>query len=206
MSEHSIRSRLPVADAASDAGLRAELAALRAEVEALQRRLALHEEIERLREASPLPAAASLPIAALPSLPRRCEVDAAQALPVEDGFHGLEWGPRGAYRWTGPGQETRFRLWIDRAAPLRLLLDLFHQGEPGNRHRLSVVVEGTRYPLLEMPGEGRLATWGIPPRAGAGPTDILLHVPHVHAPAAKDGAGDTRMLGVAVLRLVAEPA
>ncbi len=186
-----------------------DLAALRAEVADLRARLDSHERILQLRDAAlaAAPAQAPAPIAAAApiDLPDHFDIAADQLLPAQDGFYQLEWGPEGAFRWTGPHQHVGFDAWLDRSRPLVATLRLFHFGTPANAQDLTLEVDGTAYALNREGKEKLFRSDPIEPRPGDGPTRLTLHVPHMHSPAAR-GASDTRMLGVAFQRLCIEPA
>lgn len=176
----------------------ADVVALRAEVAELRRRLDGYERILQLRDAA-APALAS-PAAELAPLPASFDIAADQLLPAQDGFYQLEWGPEGAFRWTGPGASVHFEAWIDRSAPLIATFRIFHFGTPVNAKELAIEVDGARY-ALQREGTGKvLQSEPIAPRAGDGPTRVTLHVPHIHSPSDR-GAADKRRLGVAFQRL-----
>ncbi len=173
---------------------------LRAEVTELRARVDSFERILQLRDAIPN---STVPAAAAPepvALPASYEVAADQLLPAQDGFHQLEWGPDGALRWTGPGQDVHFETWIDRSAPLVATVQLFHFGSPANAQDLAMVVDGTAYGFTRQGDTKVLVSAPIAPREGDGATLFTLHVPHMHSPSAR-GAADRRMLGVAFQRL-----
>ena len=174
------------------ATLRAELATLRARLDSLERLL-------QLRDAALGPAPALAPAEA-PALPAFFEIAADELLPVQDGFYQLEWGPEGAFRWTGPGTEVHFEVWIDRTRPLAAMLRLFHFGTPQNAQDLMLDVDGNSYPLIRKGEERILRAGPIAPRPATGPTLLTLRVAHPHCPA-DQGRPDNRMLGVAFQRL-----
>ena len=175
-----------------------DVIALRAEVAELRRRLDNYERILQLRDAA-TPGGA-LPVADLPPLPASFDIAADQLLPAQDGFYQLEWGPDGAFRWTGPGDSVHFEAWIDRSAPLFATFHLFHFGTPANAKELAIEVDGARYPLQRAGTEKALRSEPIAPRPGDGPTRLTLNVPHIHSPSDR-GAADKRRLGVAFQRL-----
>lgn len=191
----------PAAEAAPPA--QSELAALRAEVAELRARLEAHERILQLRDAmGPAP---SGPADAGAPLADAFEIAADQLLPVHDGFYRLEWGTEGAFRWTGPGSDVHFDAWIDRREPLVATLRVFHFGTPANAKEMTLEVDGQSFPLARQANEKVLRSDPIPPRAAEGPTRITLRVPHLHSPSAR-GLADTRTLGVAFQRLRVERA
>lgn len=185
-----------------------DIATLRAEVAALRARLECHEHILQIRDsaqASLMAVARSQPLpeisrAAPSALPTHFDIAADQLLPAGDGFYQLEWGPEGALRWTGPGNDVHFEAWIDRSAPLIATFHFFHFGTPANAKDLTIEVDGARY-ALQREGTGKiLRSEPIAPRAGDGPTRVTLNVPHTHSPSDR-GAADKRRLGVAFQRL-----
>ena len=188
-----------------------DLAALRAEVADLRARLEGFERILQIRDAALAAAPAPAPSAAIAPpppagappparLPAQFEIAADELLPVHDGFYRLEWGPEGAFRWTGPGAEVRFEAWIDRTQPLVATLQLFHFGLPNNAKDLVLEVDGTAHPLARQGNDKILRSEPIAARPGDGPSRLTLKVAHVHSPAARGGT-DQRILGVAFQRL-----
>jgi len=183
-----------------------DLAALRAEVAALRARLDSYERILQLRDAAlavapPFPP----PPDATPPPSSNFEIAADQLLPVHDGFYQLEWGPEGAFRWTGPHPEVHFEAWVDRSEPLIATIRLFHFGTPANAKELTIEVDGAVYAFTRQANEKILRSAPIAPRAGDGPTRITLKVPHIHSPSDR-GLPDKRILGVAFQRLRLERA
>lgn len=188
------------------------LATLRAEVAELRARLDSYERILQLRDAALAAAPLSLSPGSPPvpepdptPLPTTFEIAADQLLPVQDGFYQLEWGPEGAFRWTGPAPEVRFEAWIDRSAPLVATLRLFHLGTPANAKDLTLEVDGATYPLARQGAEKLFLSDPIGPRTADGPTRVTLQVAHIHSPADR-GQADKRILGVAFQRLRLAPA
>lgn len=202
---------MPTPDTAAESPhqVTADLAALRAEVAELRARLEAHERILQIRaaagEAADLVVPTMPPPAAHHPLATEFDITADQLLPVHDGFYQLEWGTEGAFRWTGPGQDVHFEAWLDRSAPLVATLHLFHFGTPANAKELTLEVDGATYALARQGTDKLLRSDPIAPRAGDGPTRMTLRVPHLHSPAAR-GQADRRTLGVAFQRLSIEPA
>jgi hypothetical protein len=183
----------------------AEFDALRSEVADLRARLASYEQILQLRDAALVAGAVAQPPAAgpappRPDLPPSFEISADQLLPAQDGFYQLEWGPEGAFRWTGPNADVHFEAWLDRREPVLATLRLFHFGTPANAKELALEVDGTIYPLARQANQKLLRSEPIAPRPGDGPTRITLKVAHLHSPAER-GLADKRTLGVAFQRL-----
>lgn len=190
----------PPVTSAVDA-LRAEVADLRARLDSYERILQLRDAAYAQAPAAPPPAAEQAP----PTLPDHFDIAADQLLPAQDGFYQLEWGPEGAFRWTGPTQDVGFDAWLDRTVPLVATLRLFHFGTPANAKELTLEVDGATYALTRDGKDKLLRSDPIAPRPGPGPTRLTVRVPHLHSPAAR-GAADKRTLGVAFQRLRVEPA
>jgi hypothetical protein len=189
-----------------------QIATLRAEVADLRARLDSYERILQLRDAALAATPAPQPLAPQPTpntppppLPATFDIAADQLLPAQDGFYQLEWGPEGAFRWTGPAPDIGFDAWIDRQSPLVATLQLFHFGTPANARGLTIEVDGTAYALTRQGTDKVLRSDPIAPRAGDGPTRLTVTVPHLHSPAER-GQADRRTLGVAFQRLRLEPA
>lgn len=206
----------PIADQASApvSDTAADLAALRAEVTELRARIDSYERLLQIRDASLTAAAEPAPALPVPGdpaartgsdLPDHFEIAADQLLPAQDGFYQLEWGPEGAFRWTGPAEDVGFDAWLDRSKPLVVVLRLFHFGTPANAQDLRIEVDGVAYALARDGKDKILRSEPIQPRPGEGPTRLTLRVAHMHSPAAR-GASDRRTLGVAFQRLRVQPA
>lgn len=179
-----------------------DLAPLRAELEVLRARLDTIERILQLRDAAfPPPQQEDTPAA----LPATYEIGADQLLPAQDGFHQLEWGPEGAFRWTGAEGELRFEAWLDRTVPLVATLRLFHLGSPANARDMTIEADGASLPLHRDGTSKVFHSDPIPPRPGAGPTILVVRVPHLHCPS-DQGKSDRRTLGVAFQALRLDPA
>ncbi len=195
-------------------GAAADIASLRSEVADLRARMEAYERLLQIRDAAaalPKPAAAAsaaaadmaAPAAAKPALPAHFEIAADQLLPAQDGFYQLEWGPEGAFRWTGPAPEVHFEGWLDRSEPLVATLRVFHFGIPANTKDLALEVDGVLYPLARQANQKMLRSEPIAVRAGDGPTRLTLRVAHMHSPAER-GLADKRILGIAFQRLRVE--
>ena len=178
------------------------LAALRSDLDTLRARLDTLERILQLRDAAFPPP----PDEAAPApLPATYDIAADQLLPAQDGFHHLEWGPEGAFRWTGAEGALRFEAWIDRASPLVATLRLFHLGTPANAREMTIEADGMSVPLHRDGVTKVFRSDPIPPRPGGGPTILVVRVPHLHCPA-DQGKPDRRVLGVAFQALRLDPA
>ena len=150
-------------------GMRQEIAAIRDRVELFGRALQIRDAALALGAiapgAAPGPAATARPDMETAGLPRRFEAEAAEMLRSADGFHALEWGRAGAFRWTGPGHDARFEAWIDRTAKLKAVLTLAQIGDAANETALELLVDGVAYPLRRAPNENGFTTGPIAPRA-----------------------------------------
>lgn len=178
--------------------LRIEVADLRARLEGYERLLQLRDAAMTHAEraiAPPATAPAATPAPRQP-LPAKFEIAADQLLPAQDGFYHLEWGPEGAFRWTGPTAEIHFEAWVDRSEPLVASMRIFHFGTPANAKELALEVDGALYPLSREGNQKLMRSTPIAPRAGDGPTRLTLKVPHMHSPAER-GLADKRILGIA---------
>jgi hypothetical protein len=179
-----------------------DLATLRTDLDTLRARLDTLERILQLRDAAfPPPPEEQAPA----PLPATFDIAADQLLPAQDGFHQLEWGPEGAFRWTGAEGALRFEAWIDRAAPLVATLRLFHLGTPANAREMTIEADGTSLPLHRDGTTKVFRSDPIPPRPGGGATILVVRVPHLHCPA-EQGKSDRRTLGVAFQALRLDPA
>ena len=177
----------------------AQLENLRSEVAELRARLSSFEQILQLRDAAlaasiSADSANSAPLRA--DLPSSFDIGADQLLPAQDGFHHLEWGPEGAFRWTGPAADIHFEAWLDRSNPLVATIRIFHFGTPANAKEMVIEVDGVLYPLTREGSQKVLRSAPIAPRDGDGPTRLTLKVPHLHSPADR-GLADKRILGIA---------
>ncbi len=179
-----------------------DFATLRAELDTLRARLDTFERILQLRDTAFPPAQDETPP---PPLPATFDIAADQLLPAQDGFHQLEWGPEGAFRWTGAEGALRFEAWIDRAVPLVATLRLFHLGTPANARGMTIESDGASLPLHREGTSKVFRSDPILPRPGAGPTILVVRVPHLHCPA-DQGKSDRRTLGVAFQALRLDPA
>ncbi len=186
-------------EAGQYAELSARIARLTGEVAMLRQRLDTVTTFERFRDAV-LTHRGSVPY----QPPSSNLLDARDFMETVEGVYFLEYGPTGAYRWTGPGNFTRFSFFVDRRVPVQVELHLMFLGRLAASDILSVDIEGVVYPFFRAgPGDGFVAG-PVPPRAGVAPTDVVLHVPVVFAPG--EGSGDTRRLGVAISSIALEPA
>jgi len=119
-------------------------------------------------------------------------------------FHAPEEGPEGVFCWTGPGAEAVLNIRIDRRYPLRAWLELADFGHPANRDALSLIVDGDIYPLLRRGPGNNLIAGPILPRAGTGPTQLIIRVPHLHSPP-QQGYRAPPLRGIAIKRLSLTP-
>lgn len=196
--------------------MRAEIAIIRERVDRYGRMLQLRDAAPPTRPEPERPAA---PVTAEPptgaaaeaapeardALPAGFQAEAAEQLRAADGFHALEYGRSGPFRWTGPGHDARFVAFLDRTSRLRAVVTLHNIGDSQNEHALQLIVDGQAYPLTREAGTNAFHAGPIRARAGGGATKISLRVPYLTPPGASGGF-DTRTLGVAFQKLVLEPA
>jgi hypothetical protein len=182
--------------------IEARVAALEAELRRLSARIEALAAWEQAR--TPILARHAEPPAPAPALPAEAAVSAEELLAFSDGFHTLEHIPDGtACRWTAAS--ARIALWVDRARPLTVSVEIVSRGRTPDDTPPILEVDGLRLPLLRQ-GEGRTHRAGpIPPRAGTGPTELVLHAPAPFRPA-DFGAADFRTLGLQVARVAVAPA
>jgi hypothetical protein len=147
---------------------------------------------------------ASMSQSAETALPERFIFDAASYLPEAGQFHAPEAGPEGAFRWTGPGAEATLTILIDRRYPLRAWLELADFGHPANLDALALIVDGELYPLLRRGPGKNLIAGPILPRAEAGPTRLVIRVPHLHS-APQQGHRAPPLRGIAIKCLSLTP-
>jgi hypothetical protein len=138
------------------------------------------------------------------ALPERFVFDAASYLPVAEQFHAPEEGAEGTFRWTGPGAEVALTILIDRRYPLRAWLELVDFGHPANLDALALIVDGELYPLLRRGPGKNLIAGPILPCAEAGPTRLVIRVPHLHGPP-QQGHQAPPLRGIAIKRLSLTP-
>jgi hypothetical protein len=173
---------------------------LEAQVGALKQRLEAIAAFERLHDAL-----LARPYCELGDLQSRATLDARDFLDCVDGVHFLEYAASGvAFRWTGPGHFTRFRFRIDRQDDILVRLRVESRGRNGESDPLTVDVDGRVYPLVQVENTSDFEAGPIPPRAQAGFTDVILHVPRLFSPEA--ASNDDRVLGIAVISITVEPA
>lgn len=202
MPDHIEQQKTDVSPAAAPSD--PNLVSLRAELAELRARMDAYERILQIRDAAgpaarPQPEAPAASTSFIP-LPAHFDIAADQLLPAQDGFYQLEWGPEGPFRWTGPAPEVHFEAWIDRSQPLVATVHIFHFGIPANAKDLTIEVDGAAYGFKRQGESKILRSDPIAPRPGSGSTRLTLRIPHVHSPSARGGT-DKRMLGVALQRL-----
>jgi len=136
--------------------------------------------------------------------PAAGRLDARDFQETTEGVYSLEYDPNGvAFRWTGPGQFTRFSFFVDRSVPLRVHLTLLLPGRLTETDVMAADIDGVAYPFAPTGSDGTYVAGPVPPRAGGVQTDVLLHVPVLFTP---EGGGDNRRLGVAFTSIALEPA
>jgi hypothetical protein len=180
--------------------LRCRVDELQAQLGALKQRLEAIAAFERLHDAL-----LTRPYCELGDLQSHATLDARDFLDCVEGVHFLEYVASGvAFRWTGPGHFTRFRFRIDRQQDILVRLRVESRGRNGDSDPLTVDVDGSVYPLVQVENTSDFVAGPIPPRPEAGFTDVILHVPQLFSPEA--ASNDNRVLGIAVISITVEPA
>lgn len=166
------------------------------EVEMVKRRLATLEALERAKDKI----TQSYGITNNVALPEAVTIEAKEAL-ATDGLHELEYEDGGpAFRWTGPGNFSRFVAWIDRSADITIRLETSGGGDPRNIRELVMAVDGKAYRLRQDTFPNTYYSERIPALDTRGPTELVLHVPFLFKPS-DNGEPDNRILGLKFCRL-----
>jgi hypothetical protein len=120
------------------------------------------------------------------------ELDPRDALDTADGLYDIEWDNEIAYRWTGPGHDTLFRVWLDRALPVVCEIALLSYGDGRNRSAVGLTVDGVPV-AIEEAGDKLLRSASFPVVGGSLYSEIGIHVPWLTGAAAlEDGAAEGR--------------
>jgi hypothetical protein len=125
------------------------------------------------------------------------ELDPRDALDASDGLHDIEWDEETAYRWTGPGRDTLFRVWLDRALPIVCEIGVLNYGDDRNRRAISLTVDGRPVAIAEA-GGNLLRSAPFPLADGSLLSEIGIHVPFLCGPAVAGTDGDQRVRGIAI--------
>lgn len=107
---------------------------------------------------------------------RLIELTPRDAINVEGGLYPTEWDGGVCFRWTGPGQETVLRAWLDRSAPIVFELALHSYGDERNEGALELRVDGAPVPLQEA-GEKLLRSDPLPTLHGSLFTEFAIRTP-----------------------------
>jgi hypothetical protein len=137
-------------------------------------------------------------------LPHSLCIDAAQLFEPGNGFYQLEYERNGQpFRWTGPGRDFSFSLFIDRTASLQVRLEVAYMMDPTRQNDLVVLVDGE---LLACTLTRQTGCWIgeviVPALPASQATNLVFVVPCVIKP---DSNNDTRTLGVAFRKLAITP-
>lgn len=166
------------------------------EVEMVKRRLAALEALERARDKI----LTRYTVGKEARLPVSVTIEAQEALST-DGLHELEYEEGGsAFRWTGPGNFSRFVVWIDRSAEIIARLETCDGGDVRNPKELVMAVDGKAYRLRQDAFPNTYFSDPIPAHESPGPTEVVLHVPFLFRPS-DNGETDNRVLGIKFHRL-----
>lgn len=107
---------------------------------------------------------------------RLVEISARDGLSAEGGLYPLRWDGTIAYRWTGPGESTVFRVWLDRSEPVVFEITLHDYGDPRNEGALELRVDGAPI-ALQTAAEKLLRSDPFPVVAGSLLTEIAVRTP-----------------------------
>lgn len=108
--------------------------------------------------------------------PRLIQLTARDALRAEGGLHPVEWDGQIAYRWTGPGEETVLRVWLDRTIPVVFEAVIYSYGDQRNRNALELRIDGSAIAFREA-GEKLLQSEAFPVVAGSLYTEVAVRTP-----------------------------
>jgi hypothetical protein len=133
---------------------------------------------------------------------RKATVEAGMPMPAERGFYALERdGVGNPFRWTGPTQAFHFDFHLDRAVPLRFVLQMPLWGAD-HAQGLRASCDEMSLPLLRRPGNRVLDFEGVLlPRESLGVTRLTFLADRLSTVSSNDEDGATRQLGVPFLRL-----
>ena len=130
-------------------------------------------------------------------------VEAQDHLDPDSGFYNLEYATDGsAVRWTGPGRESRFVMFVSRDGPVKVTLGVHDFGGMAPAD-IRIKVDGTSMPLGEAQ-EGRWVAGPWLPRSAIEPSSIVIIVPTTAA--RRDANGAERPAGIALTYLEIGPA
>lgn len=192
LGEHNVLDALARELAAS----RVAMAELTTEVMALRREMEAIKLVQKSRDIL-------LPEARLQYAGRRkATVEAGMPMPAERGFYALERdGIGNPFRWTGPTQAFHFDFHLDRAVPLRFVLQMPLWGAD-HAQGLRASCDDIGLPLLRRPGNRVLDFEGVLlPRESLGVTRLTFLAERLSPVSSNDEDGATRQLGVPFLRL-----
>jgi hypothetical protein len=137
--------------------------------------------------------------------PASLKLDAAQLLNPGDGFHGLEYSESGIpYRWTGPGREFSFNVYVSRRQPVEVTLQATKLIQPELQSELLLIADGEPMNLkFDKEKEKWVARTTLPEREGLSATHLTFVLGSVGSP---PGGTDTRLLGIAFHEIEFHPA
>lgn len=166
------------------------IAYLNKKVDALQDVLEKHGIVDKL-----------IPKVTEGSLLKAQKIDVDDLLSYGSNFYGLELTPGGtAYRWTGPERSTKFILPIDRTQERTLEIGIISVISPEVLAEFSLEIDGQ---LASFNLTGSLIKLKIPSSDSMLiDTEINFTLASTVSPDSLNGAGDTRLLGVAITGLV----
>jgi hypothetical protein len=137
-------------------------------------------------------------------LPSSSFLDVRDFMDCADGIYALEYTPAGEpFRWTGPGDRTRFSFFVDRSVEIRARVKIHSRGRLTDRDAVAVAIDGIVYRLSPAERADELVTGPVESRLGRSRTDMILHVPVMFTPDPPNE--DRRRLGIAITGITLEP-
>lgn len=138
-------------------------------------------------------------------LPFNSEISAKDFIELGNSLYSLEYSDAGnPFRWTGPGHDTIFGFYINRAVPLFVHIRLAYLGHTEDYRQIDVEVEGHTFKLTPGTSDTEFIAGPLPVRLGNQRTDILIHVPILFCPR-ESGTDDSRVLGIGISNISVGP-
>lgn len=179
-------------------GLVDEVTHLHREIAALRRELAALTDFQAMRDRWLVVDGATA--ARAEHLPVSVTIEPDQLLHPRDGFYPLEYtGDGRAFRWTGPGPQFSFDIFVERAHGADLKLEALNCIDFEKQKDLMLLVDGQPVPFeMTQTGMGFEVAALLPARSEGLSTNLVFLLPAALPP--PEGL-DTRLLGIAFGRL-----
>jgi hypothetical protein len=107
---------------------------------------------------------------------RLIELDPRDSFEASEGLLSYGWDGDVPYRWTGPGQDTILRVWLDRSIPVVTEVAVHTYGDPRNRGAVKLFADGALLEVTEVE-EKLLRSEPFPVIDEVLYTEIRIHVP-----------------------------